>query len=312
MDVSADLVEPVAASLDVDEAARAHTGAHDEVVRRKRADSVHPVSPSAHAPPVAPGGPRRSARGLRPPCPTRPRAGTRGLVVLDVADDSLAVRLCPLDDGVQPRVHVPDGLVAEIEEIGVEERQVVVGRVGSGHVRADIAAVCRRMVLVLDSPEPAERRGKPRHVARGEHVVPPFDPSVLVHEHAVVERKPRFLGKVGSRFDAEPGDDDVSIDRPSVDGDDPQTRVARPSDLCNLLSGQDVDALRAVVLVDERRELRRKNPRADARVRETMVTAQSFMASAAQISDPMKPPPMTVTRTSPASARSRWYVSSVR
>ena len=60
VDVSADLVEPVATSLDVDEAARAHTGAHDEVVRRKRADSVHPgQSMSA----------RRSAR-----CTGRPAA----------------------------------------------------------------------------------------------------------------------------------------------------------------------------------------------------------------------------------------------
>ena len=44
-----------------------------------------------------------------------------------------------------------------------------------------------------------------------------------------------------------------------------------------------------------------------------IVTAHPFEASAAAISEPMKPPPMTVTRTpSPASPWSRRKSSSVR
>ncbi len=47
-------------------------------------------------------------------------------VAVDVGDDALAVRLGPLGDGVQTRVHVADRLVAELEQVGVEERQMVV------------------------------------------------------------------------------------------------------------------------------------------------------------------------------------------
>ena len=58
-------------------------------------------------------------------------------VAVDVGDDALAVRLGPLGDGVETRVHVTDRLVAEVEQVGVEERQMVVRLRGAGHVRAD-------------------------------------------------------------------------------------------------------------------------------------------------------------------------------
>src|SRR5690242_10936192 len=61
--------------------------------------------------------------------------------VLDVRDYALPIRLLPVLDGLEARVDRADGLVAEAEEIGVEERQVVVGRVGAGHVRSDGASV---------------------------------------------------------------------------------------------------------------------------------------------------------------------------
>ena len=61
----------------------------------------------------------------------------RGLAVaVDVGDDALAVRLGPLRDRVEARVDVADRLVAEVEQVGVEEREVVVRLAGAGHVGA--------------------------------------------------------------------------------------------------------------------------------------------------------------------------------
>ncbi len=77
-------------------------------------------------------------------------------------------------------------LVAEVEQVGVEERQVVVGRVGAGHVRADSLAVRVRMVLVLDPQRRAERAdGEARDVAGGEDVLVPGHAAVLVDDDSV-------------------------------------------------------------------------------------------------------------------------------
>ena len=94
-------------------------------------------------------------------------------------------------DRREARVDLADGLVAEVEQVGVEERQVVVRLARAGHVRAHDAAVRVRVILVLGASGAAEHEvRKVRDVARGEHVVAAVDASVLVDDDAVVDREP--------------------------------------------------------------------------------------------------------------------------
>src|SRR2546423_567362 len=58
-----------------------------------------------------------------------------------VGDDAFAVRLLPVLDGLEPRIDLADGFVSEVEEVGVEEREVLVGLRRAGHVRADDLAM---------------------------------------------------------------------------------------------------------------------------------------------------------------------------
>ena len=106
--------------------------------------------------------------------PHVPEQHAARLAVLDIRDDALAVRLLPVLDDLEPGVDEPDGLVAEVEEVGVEERQMVVRCAGAGHVRADGLAVRVRVILVLDAQRRPERAdGEARDVAGGEDVLVP-------------------------------------------------------------------------------------------------------------------------------------------
>ena len=69
----------------------------------------------------------------------------------DVRDDTLPVRLLPVRDRREPGVDLPHRFVAEVEEVGVERRKVVVGPAGARHVRADGLPVRDGVVLVLDA-----------------------------------------------------------------------------------------------------------------------------------------------------------------
>ena len=152
-------------------------------------------------------------------------------VAVDVGDDALPVRLDPLSDGIELGVDIPDRLVAEVEEVGVEEGEVLVRLTGAGHVGADDSAVSVRVILVLDPARPAEGGSrKAGDVSGGEHVVASAGTSVLVHEDAVVDVEAGRLREVGRRHDAEPRDDDVSFDvvRSSTWSPCP-TRSPRPS-----------------------------------------------------------------------------------
>ena len=91
---------------------------------------------------------------LAPHVPEQESAGAP--VGILVADDALAVRLRPLGDRLEPRVEFPDRLVAEVEEIRVEERQVVVGLVSACHVPAYQPAVALRVIFVLDAQVAAQ------------------------------------------------------------------------------------------------------------------------------------------------------------
>src|SRR5438094_218269 len=144
----------------------------------------------------------------------------------------------------EARVDGADCLVAELEHVGVEERQVVVRHARAGHVRADDLAVGLGMVLVLDPEPPAERgRREARDVAGREDVLVPLDPSELVDEDAVVDGEPRRLGEVRGRLDAEPGDDGVRLERAARAG-----RDLPPAGRDDGLLRQDLDALLPVVV----------------------------------------------------------------
>ena len=77
--------------------------------------------------------------------------------------------------------------------------------------------------------------------------------------------------------------------------------VVTDPDVLDELLGEDRDALLAVVVVDERRQIRGKERAPMPASGKTIVTAQPFRREAAATSEPMKPPPITATRTpSPA------------
>src|SRR5262245_13857862 len=154
------------------------------------------------------------ARGvdLVPDVPEQDAA--RPPLVVDVRDDALAVRLVPTLHRRKARVELADRLVAEIEEVGVEERNVVIRHVGARHVRADGFPVRVRVVLVLDPVAPAERGDREvRDVAGREHVVAPVDAAVLVDDDAVVDGQSGGSGEVRVRHDPEPCDERVAGDR---------------------------------------------------------------------------------------------------
>src|SRR4029079_11247077 len=98
----------------------------------------------------------------------------------------------------------------EVEEVGGEERQVVLRLSRAGPVRADTSAVALCVILVLDSHRPAERgHGEAGDVACGEDIVATVDATVFVDDDAVRDGQARGLRELRSRRDTEPGDDRV-------------------------------------------------------------------------------------------------------
>src|SRR4051812_3441293 len=115
--------------------------------------------------------------------PHVPEQHAARLAVLDIRDDALPVRLLPVLDHLEAGVDLSHRLVAEVEQVGVEERQVVVRGGGARHVRADGLAVRVRVILMLDPHHRAERAdGKACDVAGGKDVFVPGDAPVLVHD----------------------------------------------------------------------------------------------------------------------------------
>ena len=180
-----------------------------------------------------------------------------------VRDDALPVRLDPVLDRRQPGVDLPHRLVAEIEHVGVEERQVVVRHFRAGHVGADDLAVRVGVILVLDAGHAGELRHREvGDVAGGEDVVAIADAAVHVHDDAVVHRETGGLGQLRVRDDPQPRHHDVALECPRAGLD---RRAA--SHRAHPPAGQHLDAVLAVVVRDERRQLRRKDAGADARLR---------------------------------------------
>src|SRR5262249_33815241 len=66
-----------------------------------------------------------------------------------VVDHPLPVRLLPVGYGLKPGVHLAYGLVAQLEQVRVEEREVVVGDGSTGHRLARQPTHCVGVILVL-------------------------------------------------------------------------------------------------------------------------------------------------------------------
>src|SRR5712692_2717157 len=69
----------------------------------------------------------QSARVVHLP-PDIPQQHAAHAAVLEVIHDSFAERLLPILDRGEARVEIPDGFVAAVEQVRVEEREVVVWR----------------------------------------------------------------------------------------------------------------------------------------------------------------------------------------
>ena len=227
----------------------------------------------------------------------------RPLGIVDVAEDALAQWIAPGRDGAKARVGLPDRLVAEVEQVGVEERQVVVRLAGAGHVRADRPAVAVRVVLVLDPDALAERlRREARDIAGREDVVGPRRARIRRRRSRRRRRGPR-LGELDVRDDAEPGDDGVGGSGApvaiviTVSGPFADTRDAR--------AGPDGDAALAVLLGHGRREIGREVRQQIPGSGTTIVTSRWALQSAAASSEPMKPPPITANRMPRSSLSAR-------
>ena len=120
------------------------------------------------------------------------------------------------------------------------------------------------VILVLDATRSSERSDREaRHVARREHVVSPAGPPVLVDENAVVDLEAGGLSELCHRDDSEPGDDRLRFDRRSA-----LRRHETRRDLLDALARENRDALLAVVVVDECREVCGEETCADPVVRE--------------------------------------------
>ena len=204
----------------------------------------------------------RAAIDLVPGVPEQEAA--RPPLVVDEGDDALAIRLVPPLDRREPRIDFAHCLVAEVEEVGVEEREVVVRLPCAGHVRADRPAVRVRVILVLDAGVLAERGDREvRDVTGREDVVAVSRAAVFVHDDPVVDGKPRGDGELRCRLDPEPGDDDVGLDHaPGAGGEPPAAHG------CDRLARQHLHALLAVVVRHELRERLGEQARGDRRFRE--------------------------------------------
>ena len=163
-------------------------------------------------------------------------------------------------------------------------------------------AVC--VVLVLDAGSTAERRNREaRDVTGGEHVGAAIDTAILVDEDPVVHGEARSRGKVGVGRDPKAGDDGICFESLTGAGDDPED-VAVGIDRADRLARDDLDSVPPVVVRHERGQFSRKIRAQIPGSGKTIVTSCPFIASAAAISEPIKPPPITTTRA-PSAARSR-------
>ena len=129
-----------------------------------------------------------------------------------IVDDALAVRLHPVLHDVHVGAELADGFVAEVEEIGVEVRQVLVGFAGAGHVAPGLFAHHVGVVLVLHSPAHAERAALEVGDIAGGVDVGLRRAQLRVDDDAVVGLQAERAGESQLRLDADAGDDGVGAE----------------------------------------------------------------------------------------------------
>src|SRR5690348_11136199 len=157
-------------------------------------------------------------------------------------DHAFAERGDPLLHGFEARIEDADSLVAEVEQVRIEERQFVVGRVLAGHASARAGTHADRRVLVLDTHAPAERgRGKGRDLP-GRVAVGIGTAQVVVDHDAVVDFEAGVLRELHVGGNAEPRDHDLRFDRRAVGQPEAVAFAALDLD-----AGAHVDTLFAVV-----------------------------------------------------------------
>src|SRR5881628_2814033 len=139
--------------------------------------------------------------------PGIPQQHAAHAAALQVVDHAFAKRLLPVGERLEPRVGLADGLIAELEEVRVEEREVVIRLRLATHGTARRPAHGVRVVLVLHPEARFERRVvEVRDVARGVDVRL-AGAAPLVHHDTVVDPQPRLLRQLHVRLNAEAGDD---------------------------------------------------------------------------------------------------------
>ena len=108
---------------------------------------------------------------------------------VEVVDDSFAVRLFPLSDRFVARVELADRLVAEVEQIGVEERKVIVRFFRPVHVDPGQSSVTLRVVFVLHPHRLVEDgSGEASNVSCREDILVSADAPALIDDDPVVDR----------------------------------------------------------------------------------------------------------------------------
>src|SRR5579875_1257968 len=82
--------------------------------------------------------------------PDVPQQNATHLALAQVVHDALAVRLFPLAHRLKPGVQLADGLVAELEQVGVKGRQMRIALSRAGHIASGLAAHRIGVVFMLD------------------------------------------------------------------------------------------------------------------------------------------------------------------
>lgn len=174
------------------------------------------------------------------PLPNVPQQRAAHPALPQVVDHALAVRLLPVGHGFQTRIDLSHGLVAQLEEIGVEGRQVVVADGLAGHGAAR-HLTHRVGVVFMFHAEVLCQRGIEElgRIARGVDLGM-TGPEGRVDANALAHVKMRLPRQLDVGPDAEPGHHGIRHDLlllPVLDGTGFQDEPARTrGDFPHLLS----------------------------------------------------------------------------
>jgi len=213
---------------------------------------------------------RAAARGLRRDhrrggldlAPGVPQQHAAHAALAQVVDHSLPERFLPVFDDLEARIELAHRLVAEVEEVGVEERQMVVRLCPTGHVAPGHAPHRVGVVFVLEAQAAIQDGAvEAGNVARGKDVGM-AGTQVLVDHDAVVDGQPGRLRQPDLRNDADAGHHRIGrhLRRAGRHHD----ARAVPAQAAHRLAGQDRHRPFAEVIVEKSRQAAGINARTDA------------------------------------------------